>query len=80
MTTETLILYSTGCPRCNVLIKKLDNKNLKYSVVSSVEEMQELGISEVPVLKVGDNFLNFGQANKWINETKEDNNCTSTSN
>ncbi len=61
-------LYSNGCPRCNVLKKKLDAKGVAYEVNDSVEDMLSLGIEQVPVLKVGADLLDFVAANKWINE------------
>ena len=72
MSFTNVTLYSTGCPRCNVLIKKLNNSNVDYTIVSSVDEMKSLGITEVPVLKVDDDYMNFSQANQWINHLKEE--------
>lgn len=65
-------LYSTGCPKCKVLKKKLDTKGIKYDEVSDTEIMMEKGILSVPVLEVDNKLLNFVDANKWIN----DNNVT----
>lgn len=42
---ETVILYSTGCPRCSVLKKKLEEKGINYTENNSVDEMLALGIS-----------------------------------
>ena len=61
------ILYSTGCPRCKVLEKKLESKGIAYEKNNSVDEMLELGISEVPVLSVYGQLLNFSEAINWIN-------------
>lgn len=63
-----VILYSTGCPRCEVLKKKLNEKNIKYTENNSVDEMLALGIDAVPVLKVDEELMEFSAANKWINE------------
>ena len=65
---KTVILYSTGCPKCEVLKKKLEQKEVNYSTVCSVEEMAALGITTVPVLGVDDNLLEFGQAVEWVNK------------
>lgn len=64
----TVTLYSTGCPKCNVLKKKLEAKNINYSTNSSVDEMLKMGISQVPMLKVNDYLMNFKEAVDWINE------------
>lgn len=63
-----IILYSTGCPKCTVLKKKLAAKNIDYVENSSVDDMHELGITYVPVLCVNGQLLNFADANKWIND------------
>ena len=65
---EDIILYSTGCPRCNVLKKKLDSKGIKYSVYDDIDIMGKLGILSVPVLSVEDKLLKFEDAIKWVNE------------
>lgn len=61
------ILYSTGCPRCKVLEKKLESNGIAYEKNNSVDEMLELGITEVPVLSVYGQLLNFSEAVNWIN-------------
>lgn len=62
-----IVLYSTHCPRCNVLEKKLNNKKIKYNIVDDENEIIKLGIDIVPMLKVNDELMNFGQAVKWVN-------------
>lgn len=62
-----IILYSTGCPRCEVLKKKLAEKSVNYTEVTSVEDMLALGIKEVPVLSVDDTLMNFKDAVDWVN-------------
>lgn len=63
-----VILYSTGCPRCEVLVKKLKEKNIEYTENNSVDEMLALGIQTVPVLEVDGKRMEFTTANKWVNE------------
>ncbi len=62
-----IILYSTGCPKCGVLKKKLLEKNIDYTENSSVNEMLELGIKEVPVLSVEGMLMHFKDAVDWVN-------------
>ena len=62
-----ITLYSTGCPRCNVLKQKLDSKNIEYTVVNDVDIMTEKGISAVPVLEVDGQLLQFKEAVDWVN-------------
>lgn len=63
-----ITLYSTGCPKCIVLKKKLTEKNIEYTENNDIETMTSLGIDQVPVLSVGGELLQFADANKWINE------------
>lgn len=63
-----IMLYSTGCPKCKVLKQKLTSKNIPFEENNSIEEMTELGISQVPVLRVDDTFYDFTAANKWVND------------
>ena len=59
-------LYSTHCPRCNVITKKLNAKGIEYEEITSIEEMKALGITSVPVLEVDGKRMNFSEANKWV--------------
>lgn len=68
MEDDVVVLYSTGCPKCIVLKKKLDSKGIEYTENNSVEEMLSLNITLVPALKVGESIMDFAQANAWVNE------------
>lgn len=63
-----IVLYSTGCPKCKILKQKLDNKNVEYRECDSVDEMLEIGITQVPVLSVDGELFPFAAANDWINK------------
>lgn len=63
-----IILYSTGCPKCNILKKKLEDAHMEYSVVEDVDVMLSKGLKEVPWLEVDGNLMNFVDSSKWINE------------
>ncbi len=65
-----IILHSTGCPKCEVLKKKLKAKNIEYVENNNVEDMESLGIDQVPVLSVDGNLMSFAEANNWINNTE----------
>ena len=62
-----VILYTTHCPRCMVLEKKLKSKNISYVENTDVDLMISKGIMSVPVLEVNGNQLNFKDANEWLN-------------
>lgn len=63
-----IILYSTGCPKCKILKKKLDDKNIDYVENDDIETMISLGIEQVPVLSVDNKLFQFAEAVKWVNE------------
>lgn len=61
-----ITLYSTNCPRCNILKTKLDNKGIEYTEENSVDKMLALGIESAPVLEVDNKILDFFEAIKWV--------------
>ena len=68
-----ITLYTTHCPKCRVIEKKLAMKGIKYQEVSDIKEMQCLGFTSAPMLDVDGKIMNFIEANKWItNYKKED--------
>lgn len=67
-----MIIYSTGCPKCEVLLKKIKDKNIEYELCTDIKIMREKGIDSVPVLEIknkdGENVLyQFSAAVKYIN-------------
>ena len=66
MEERQIILYSTGCPKCQVLTKKLGAAGVKYEVKTDVDEMLSLGIKSAPVLSVDGNLMDFSKAVQWV--------------
>lgn len=69
---NNITLYSTGCPKCNVLKSKLDSKKIHYDLVTDIDQMKKMGFLTAPMLKVDDNTMNFGEAVKYINNLGEE--------
>lgn len=65
-----LVLYTTHCPKCVVLQKKLQAKGLQFDVVEDVQVMKNKGFMSMPVLQADGNSLDFYNAVKFINEYK----------
>jgi len=65
---DKYILYSTDCPKCKILKKKMSEKGIQFVENASVDEMLELGLTTVPVLRVGDEFLDFKAALEWVKD------------
>lgn len=68
-----MIVYSLPtCGQCKVLKKKLENKNISFTVVEDIEKMVELGIQGVPVLQLDDGTkLTQVSAIKWVDAQEE---------
>lgn len=66
----TNILYSTGCPKCGLLKKILEQNGIEYTVEDDVNKMLDLGIEEVPMLKIQDKIMNYDKALRYIKERK----------
>lgn len=64
-----IILYSTNCPKCNVLEKKMIQKALDFSVITDFDrrEMIKKGFATAPVLVVDEKYMDFSMANEWLN-------------
>lgn len=63
-----VILYTTDCPKCKVLEKKLNTKNVSYDTIKDVSLMQNLGIFSSPCLSVDGKIFDFQQSINWVNE------------
>ncbi len=67
-----ITMYSTGCPKCNVLKKKLDTKGYKYEIVNDTDTIQKVGeennINTLPILNADGNIMDFKGAVKWLEE------------
>lgn len=63
-----ITLYSTHCPKCKILEKKLDNANIEYVICDDMDIMINKGFDFLPMLEVDDKIMNFGEAVKWVNE------------
>jgi len=57
-----IVLYSTGCPKCQILKQALDNLNLKYEINGSVTDMLARGFTNAPMLDVDGEVLNYEKA------------------
>lgn len=67
---KKFILYTTGCPKCRILEKKLTDKNVEYEVVCDPEKIKVKG-NAVPMLEVIEEdksqVLSYYEAVKFVN-------------
>lgn len=63
-------VYSTDCPRCKILIKKLQQANKQFELIEDEEEVlkvaSEFGIEEVPFVVEDGQLYRFGEMIKRI--------------
>lgn len=64
----SVTLYTTHCPKCKVLEKKLNSKNINYNEVTDTNIMISKGFTSTPMLEVDGTIMDFSEANKWVNE------------
>lgn len=64
-----ITFYSTNCPKCQVLAKKLDRQGIPYNIVTDINIMLTKGIKSAPYLEMEDGtLLDFMQANNWLKD------------
>ena len=63
-----VVMYSTGCPKCKILKKKLDENKVVYEEETDVEKMKSKGINIVPVLEVDGKLFSYSEAVKLVND------------
>ena len=60
-------LYSTHCPKCEVLEKKLKQKEIVFKEINDIKEIRKTGYLTVPLLKIDGDIMDFKAAIDWIN-------------
>lgn len=63
-----IILYTTHCPQCGILEKKLKAKNFQYQVCDDIDTMLMKGFRAAPNLEVDGTVYNFKDAVIWVNQ------------
>ena len=65
---KKVILFTTHCPKCNAIVKKLERAGIQYEVNEDIEEMRARGYTTAPMLDVDGTSYDFSQALKWLKE------------
>lgn len=63
-----VIYTQANCPKCKILKKKLDDKNVQYTECSDVNILVSKGVEFTPMLEVDGDIMNYSAAVKWVNE------------
>ena len=61
-----ITLYSTHCPKCAVLEKKLTQANIEFIINDDLELMKSKGIKSAPVIEKDGELLDFSKAIAWL--------------
>lgn len=61
-----ITLYSTGCPKCNLLERRLTNDKIEFTVSNNIDKLIEMGFQTAPVLQINDQFVEYGEAMKML--------------
>ena len=64
---KNIVLYSTGCPKCEILKKKMGEKNISYTEINDIDIMNEKNITFVPMLEIEGKLLNYRESVGFIN-------------
>lgn len=59
-------LYSTNCPQCIQLEKKMNEKNIQYEKVNDISIMEQKGFLSAPMLEVDGVVMNYKKAFNYI--------------
>ena len=57
-----ITLYSTGCPKCQILEKRLKKNNIDFVISNDVDVLIEKGFQSAPVMAVGKLFYDYNSA------------------
>ena len=57
-----ITLYSTGCPKCQILEKRLKKNNIDFVISNDVDVLIEKGFQSAPIMAVGKLFYDYSSA------------------
>lgn len=61
-----ITLYSTGCPKCNILERRLTNDKINFTISYDINKLIEMGFQNAPILQINDQFIEYGEAMKRL--------------
>lgn len=67
-----ITLYSTGCPKCQVLEKKLNNEGIEFSISNDIAVLLEKGFMTAPILEIDGEYFEFKNAIEWLKNRRND--------
>lgn len=65
-------LYTTHCPKCFVLERKLEQAGIPFEKNTDVDKMTEMGFTSAPMLHIlGQEPMDFNAAVRWLSKQVE---------
>ena len=61
-----IVFYSTHCPKCSILEKKLKQANIEYTENNDVDTMVAKCMTSAPSLEVDGKLMSFAESIEWI--------------
>ena len=62
-----IYIYTIGCPACNVLIKKIVQKDLQATLIRDQKTFDELNIDVFPMMRIDNGpLMNYQEALDWL--------------
>ena len=60
-------VYTIHCPKCNVLVKKLEQANISFQIIDDITILEKLNIDIYPKMQINDgDLLDFKAACEYI--------------
>lgn len=71
----TVKMYTTHCPKCNVMERKLKEANIEFEEIDDNSEVlrvaTSLGFTMAPLLEVDGRVMDFKDGIEWIRKNAE---------
>lgn len=71
----TVKMYTTHCPKCNVMERKLKEANIEFEEIDDNDEVlrvaTSLGFTMAPLLEVDGRVMDFKDGIEWIRKNAE---------
>lgn len=61
-------IFTIDCHRCKILEMKLKEKGIAFEICTDMQEVIDKGYRTAPILKIGEEYKEFGQAIIFIKE------------
>lgn len=61
-----ITLYTTHCPKCIILERRLVKNNISFELSDDVSKLIEMGFQNAPILQIDDAYLEYGEAMKVL--------------